>query len=234
MCDPLTIAGLALSAGSAAANSAAESRVAHARTAALSTERARQNGLDQQAEAINTQSQDRFKNLDQQTADKGAQLGDYFASQSTPMPTAAEALPSAGGSNITVQEEDKQRAKAAAMTGATGHALGELRSFGDVLGGLSRQQAQDASAVGQIGGFKTGSSNVLPYELDAANAKGNGLKMLGDILGGLGSVATSAGLTGGTLFGMGAPKAASLGGAAVRGATGSAIRLPNLYTPGHL
>ena len=35
MCDPLTIAGLALSAGSAAANSAAESRVAHARTAAL-------------------------------------------------------------------------------------------------------------------------------------------------------------------------------------------------------
>ncbi|AAL44650.1 hypothetical protein EN41_19925 [Agrobacterium tumefaciens] len=61
-------------------------------------------------------------------------------------------------------------------------ALGRLRAFGDVLGENSRLQARDASQIGQIGGFKRGSSNVMAYELDAANQKGNGLKLFGDAL----------------------------------------------------
>ena len=43
--------------------------------------------------------------------------------------------------------------------------------------------------------FKRGSSGVVPLELDEASQKGQGLKFLGDLLGGAGSLATNYGLT---------------------------------------
>jgi hypothetical protein len=74
-----------------------------------------------------------------------------------------------------------------------------LRAFGDILGDTSRLQARDASQVGTIGSFKRGSSAVLPLELDEANHAGDGMKVFGDLLGGFGGIATSAGLSGGKL-----------------------------------
>ena len=50
--------------------------------------------------------------------------------------------------------------------------------------------------IGQIGGFKRGSSSITPLELEAANEKGAGLKMFGDVLGLGGSLLTSKGLGG--------------------------------------
>ena len=210
MCDPFTIAGIALTAGSYAANGIAASKAARARDDALAAERVRQGALDQEAQALNVQSQDRYQNFDQQQEQQGQQLGDYFASQSTAEPTAAAALPTTT-SDITVREENKQRTASKDFTNKQGQALGNLRAFGDLLGSIGREQAQDASLIGQIGGFKRGSSNVVPLELDAASHKGDSLKLFGDILGGLGSVGVSYGMSGGNPFGAAASGPMNLG-----------------------
>lgn len=161
----------------------------------MAAERLRQQGLDREAAALNVQSQDRYKDFEGQQEGRGAELADYFTGQEVAEPSAEAALPTSA-SNVTVREESKQRGKAKDFTDRTGAALGELRAFGDVLGGIGRLQARDASQIGQIGGFKQGSSAVLPYELDEANQKGAGLRMLGDVLGGLGGFTTTAGLSG--------------------------------------
>lgn len=235
MCDPLTIAGLALTAGSTVANYAAQSKVQAARNDAMAAERIRQTGLDRQATAINETSRGRYDNIEGQQQDKATKLGDYFAQQATAEPTTAEALPTST-SNVTVQEEANQRAKARSFTEQSGAALGNLRAFGDVLGGIGRQQARDAGEIGQIGGFKAGSSGVLGYELDDASHKGDGLKMFGDLLGGVGGVATSAGLSGKGLFGIGAKGGSNIktsGSALFSPAAGASargnLRLGSLY-----
>lgn len=198
MCTPLAIAGLALSAGSAAMNSAAAGKAARARDDALAAERIRQQGYDKQADALNVQSQDRYQNFEGQQDQKAAELGDYFGGQQTTEPPPAASMP-ISNSDITVKEEANQRSQAHDFTQKAGDALGNLRAFGDLLGGIGRLQARDAMSIGQIGGFKRGSSGVLPYELDAASQQGAGLRTFADLLGGVGSVLTSGGQSGGSL-----------------------------------
>lgn len=206
MCDPLTIAGIALTAGSTVMNSIAQSKVAKARDDALGAERIRQGALDKEAQALNVGSQNRYQSVEKQRTSKAKEIGDYFADQSIEADRAAqEQAAPASSSNITVQEENKQRAAADAFTDKTGAALGEMRSFGDLLGGISREQARDATQVGVLGGFKRGSSSVVPYELDEASHAGDSMKMFGDILNMGGSLAMSGGLGGGSLFGGAAP-----------------------------
>lgn len=229
MCDPLTIAGVAMTAGSTVANSMAQSRAAGARKDALAAERIRQGGYDQEAQALNTQSQDRYKDFEGQEEAKAAKLADYYKSQSVPEPEAGVALPTSA-SNIVLREEGKQRGKAREFTDRTGEALGALRAFGDVLADRSRLQARDAALIGQVGGFKKGSSAVMPYELDAANKRGAGLKLFGDILGGLGGVATVAGLGGGNLFGLGSSGPMNIVPAAAK-VTPTAVGASVPYTP---
>lgn len=207
MCDPITIAGLALTAGSTVANTMAQSKIQAARNDALAAERIRQNTYDKEAAALNVKDQNSYTNFADQQDAKSQELGDYFQSQQLSSQadtaaaageqTAAAALPTSA-SNITVQEEAKQRAKAKDFTDTQAASLGKLRSFGDLMGDLGRSQARDASLIGQIGSFKKGSSAVLPYELEAAQEKGNSLKLFGDLLGLGGSVATAAGLGGKT------------------------------------
>lgn len=201
MCDPITIAGIALTGASTVANTIAQGKVNSARNDALAAERIRQNSLDQEAEALNVQSRDRYNDFEGQQGDKASELGQYFTDQkieNSDANTAAvqEQVAPQSGSALTIREEGKQRGKADAYATQQGQALGNLRSFGDLLGGISREQAQDASMIGQIGGFKRGSSSITPLELEAANEKGAGLKIFGDVLGLGGSLLTSKGLGG--------------------------------------
>lgn len=203
MCDPITIAGIALTAGSTLANSIAASKVRAARNNVMAAERIRQNALDQEAQNVNTQSQDRYQNFGDQQAQTASDLGKYFTDQKIEDATANQAATNElnvpqSSSNITVQEEQKQRGKADAFGQQQGEALGNLRSFGDLLGSIGRSQARDAGLIGQIGGFKRGSSDVVPYELDAANSAGDGLKLFGDVLGLGGTVALGKGLSAGS------------------------------------
>ncbi|WP_439626486.1 hypothetical protein [Shinella sp.] len=195
MCDPATIAGIALTAGSTVVNNVAQKKVQNARDDAMAAERIRQQGLDKEAAALNTKSQDRYEDFESQQTEKSGQLAEYFTGQEVAEPSAEAAIPTSS-SNITVAEEAKQRGQAKAFTDRTGQALGELRSFGDLMGDASRRQARDATAIDQIGGFKRGSSGVLSYELDDASRAGDGLKLFGDFLNLGGGVLTSKGLTG--------------------------------------
>jgi hypothetical protein len=202
MCDPITLAGIALTVGSTVANTVAQNKVQAARDNAMAAERIRQNGLDKEAQALSTQSQDRYQNFGDQQDQRSSELGQYFTDQkieagdANAAATRESTIPQSG-SNITVAEEAKQRGQASEFTDNQGQALGNLRSFGDLVGEIGRGQARDASQIGQIGGFKRGSSAVLPYELEAANGAGNGAKLFGDILGLAGSVTTAKGLGGG-------------------------------------
>lgn len=211
MCDPITIAGIALTAGSTIANTIAANRVQRARDDALAAERIRQRGLDQEADALNLQSRERYDDFGGQQEERASELGQYFTEQQIEnagqnAQAAQEMTVPQSSSNITVREEQKQRGKADAFSDQQGVALGNLRAFGDLLGGIGREQARDASLVGQIGGFKRGSSGVVPLELDQANRAGDSLRMFGDVLGLGGGLAVNAGLSGATPFGIGAPK----------------------------
>lgn len=221
MCTPLLIASAALAGASTAANAAASRKVQGARDDALAAERLRQQGLDREAAAINTRTQDRFRDFDTQQEGRAAELADFFRGQTLADPGAAQSVP-ASASNITVREEDKQRGAARERTDQIGGALGDLRAFGDLLGGISRKQGVDASLLGQIGGFKRGSNNVLGFELEDANRAGGTLRTIADLTGGLGQIGLMAGLSKGPTVKPGA----------VAPAANSALntRAPNIFS----
>lgn len=228
MCDPLTIAGAVLTGASAAANSAAQAKVQSARDDAMAAERVRQKGYDQEAAARNAHAQDQYKDVATSQGERAKSLSDYFTTQQA-QPVADNgpvALP-ASSSNVTNIATTNAKADAKAMTDKTGAALGQLRSFGDIMGQFARGTARDAGYIDQIGGFKKGSSAVLPYELEAANSKGSNMKLFGDILGGLGKIGIGAGLSGATPFGIGSTAAnnvTSFGAGATRALGGALDR----------
>lgn len=238
MCDPATIAGIALSVGSTVAHQAAAGQVERARNDAIGVERQIQKQFDNQTFDLNDTAQDRYTTFGADMGAKEQQLGDYLAQQTLAEPTGNAALPSST-SNIAVREEASQRADARQRTDENAANLARLRSFGDLLGEFGRSDARDAGSIAQIGGFKMGSSNILPYELEHAQSAGDGMSMFGNILGVGGQAMTSAGLGGG---GMGGSALSGLFGpadvtaktsrympnaAAIAGK--SQMRLPSLY-----
>lgn len=228
MCDPLTIAGIALTVGSTAANYVGNQKAEAARNDVLAAERIRQNALDKEAEALNLTSQDRFQGFGEKQNERASSLADYFTGQQIAEPEPAAAMP-ISSSQLVVNEENKQRAKARDLTDRTGTALGELRSFGDLMGDTSRGQARDASLIGQIGGFKSGSSGVMPFELDQASKAGDGIKTFADLMGGFGSIGLTAGLSGGKLPTFGTKAPAVIPGIGSYTAATKASRLGSMY-----
>lgn len=186
MCEPATIAALALSAGSALANNMAQQKAAKAQDRVMAAERIRQNRFDQEAAALNTQSQDRYKDFEGTQGETANDLAQYFQGQQAQAADAAgvgarDLLP-ASSSNLVVRDEGQKRDLADAFSDRQGAALGNLRAFGQTIGDVGRLQARDASQIGQIGGFKRGSAGILPMELDRASQAGNGMKAFADVL----------------------------------------------------
>ena len=201
MCNPMAIAGLAMTVGSTVANTIAAKKVDKARAEAMAAERIRQGKLDREAEALNLTSRERYTDFGDQQEERGSKLGDYFteneATAAENNQQAVDAMLPTSGSKITIQEANKQSGLAKAFTDQQGQALGQLRAFGDVLGGIGREQARDAGTVGQINSFKRASSGIVPLELEVANNAGNGARMFGDILNLGGPFALNKGLSGG-------------------------------------
>lgn len=188
MCAPL-IAGLVLSAASVAANSIGASQVADARKDDQEAERIRQQGFDKEAAATNLQSRGRYQDFSGKQADRATELGDILGKNATPATPSATLMPQSG-SNVVTTENAKQGAAATAYGQQQSGALGTLRAFGDLLGEDSRLQGRDAQTIAQIGDFKRGSAGVLQGELAADNSAGQGAQMFGDILGGIGGLAS--------------------------------------------
>ena len=99
-------------------------------------------------------------------------------------------------SDLVAREVNTKNNFADAYMNHQADALGNLRSFGDLFGGIKRGVAQDTGEVGQLGNFKKGSSGVKQLELDNANRASDAYKTWADLTGGLGKVALTAALAG--------------------------------------
>lgn len=225
MCDPITIASAALTAGSVGANTIAANRAASAREDVLKAERIRQAGLDAQASAINKGTRDSYSNFTGEQAGRGAALGDMLVQASSAPANDANSVLPATSSSVVARESAARSGDAKDYVTQQGQALGNLRAFGDLFGEKSRLQGRDAALVDQIGGFQQRSAGILPMELDQAALAGSNWKLAADIMGGLGSVGTAYGLTRGTpaLLGRAAPAAAA-GASAPAGGLSSFFR----------
>lgn len=237
MCDPLTIGSLALTAGGAVANSIAQSKVEKARRGAIEAENIRQRKLRQEADAINAGAAERYDEFGADQENRAAKLAEFFSGESReqakPLAPPGSQLPTTA-SNITLSEQRKQRAETAARDTAAADALANFRSFGDLLGEISRMQGRDASQINTLGGFMRGSQNVLPLELEAANNKGAGWRTFGDLL-------NAGGMVTGVMSGAGvfsdANKAINWApsGMTVKDATAAGMKLrPGPVNPGPL
>jgi hypothetical protein len=237
--DPLTLA--LLGGGSSIVgswlNGSAQDRVNEARNGIVQAERGRQAGFDAETGKLNDQSLGRYVNFDTQLDAKRAALAEMFK---TPVVTpntqyTAAPLPPVS-SDLVAREVNNKNDIAKAYVDHQADTMANLKSFGDLFGGIGRGQARDAQLVGQIGGFKKGSAEVEKLELDNANRAGNDLKMWADIASGLGKVGLTAGLSGAfapaaALSGAGGTVAGALGptslnGAPLIGAT------PNVFASG--
>jgi hypothetical protein len=214
MCDPLTIAGIALTAGSTVANNAAANRQARAQASAMSAERSRQRMLDDESRGVNQQALGRFDNIGEQQQAKAAELTEQFSGEANRGADLISAILPQSSSNITNDNDAREREKATGFADQQGEAMARMRSFSDMFGGLGRDTAQDASQLGMLGGFKRGSQGVLPFELESAAMKGQGLRTAADLMGGLGSIGLTAGLSGAKMPSIfGGASAATAGGA---------------------
>lgn len=194
MCDPMSIAGTVMSVASMAVNASNANSVQSARNSAMQAERDRQRQLDAERNALVDGGRQRYTGFEEQQTGAAKTLGDMFRSNSAGAP--AESMVGPGAGNVAViQERGKQAARVSAYGAQQDQALGQLRAFGDVLGDIGVKQARDAGTIGQLNGFSRGSADVLPYELEAANAK-RGSGLLGDVLNLGGRVGIAAGLGG--------------------------------------
>lgn len=188
MCSPLGIAGAALTGGSALANHHARSREVAARDTVLADERKRQQGFDKDARGVNRGALDLFRGWRGQQDARATRLGDFFA---RPVAEGGGVLPQTS-STLVGGEIDRQMAGAAARHAQQSDALGRMRAFGDLLGEVGTKQAHAALNLDQIAGFKRGSANVVPMELQQAQRAGENARLLADVLGGGGQVAAGA------------------------------------------
>lgn len=227
MCDPVTIAGIALTGLSAGLGSMAQAKVAGARDDAMAAERIRQQAFDREAGARNDQARIRYDNVGDQQQARAKTLTEMFQQPTATPPAVVADIPQSQ-SNITVQNEAAQQGKAKAFSDRTGAALGQLRAFGDLFGDINRLQGRDAAAIGQIGGFKKGSSGVLGLELEGANGAGSGLQTASMLTGALGKMGVNAGLSGAQL-----PGSALFGSTASNGSIAAARALDRASMPGY-
>jgi hypothetical protein len=197
--DPLTLA--LLGGGSTIVGSllggSANDKVNSARNAVIQAERQRQAGFDAETGKLNDQSLGRYVNFDTQLDAKRAALAEMFKTPVTTPNTQYTAAPLPPVSSDLVAREVANKGDIAkAYVDHQADTMANLKSFGDLFGGIGRGQARDAQLVGQIGGFKKGSAAVEQLELDNANRAGNDMKMWADIASGLGKVGLTAGLSG--------------------------------------
>jgi hypothetical protein len=203
---PLLPLALALTAGGIGANYMGNQQAQRAQQDTMAAERRRQTGFDQEAEATTTKARQRYEGFEEKQGDKADELADMFLADAGAAPPALDAPTD----TVTVQRTAAEKGKRREFTDQQGKARGNLLSFGDLFGDIGVGQARDMTQLSGINGMRRGSQGVLPLELDEASQKGGGMRMAGDIMGGLGSIATMGALSGASLpalFG-GAGKAA--------------------------
>ena len=215
MCDPVSIS-LALTAAGATAQAAAQSQSRKAMEGAQQAERIRQKGFQDQSQAAFDESlghaQASNQTADQSNAEasRKASYDKATADARAPVEATGQNLAGDASTNKVVNtEQAAQAAKAQGYAGQQGAAKAALQGFGDTQLGNALYNARQMQSQGVIGNAMQGSSAVLPFEVQAASHKGDGLKTLGDVLSLGGAVA---GLGAGAGWWGGADKAAEAAG----------------------
>ena len=190
MCDPISLAGLALSVGSAVANNAAANEAAAARSSALAAERWRQQGLESQQKKFSDESLEGLSDFSEDQGARAQTLADLYRgpTQTTEANADAGTVAPEGAASITVREMAKQAGAAKGRTDANAQRLANTRAFGDLLGQQMTGIQRNSSNIDQLTGFRRGSSDALTFELDSAAQQGAGKRFLGDLLGGAGAL----------------------------------------------
>ena len=181
------------------ANQQAARRQDRAQADAMSAERMRQARLDDESRGVNQRALERYDDAEGQQERRTSELAEVFGGDANRGAEVISAALPRSSSNITVQNDERERERASEFSGQQGEAMARMRSFADMFGGLGRDTARDASELGMLGGFKRGSQGVLPFELESAAQRGQGLRNAADAMNLFGSIGVNAGLSGGGL-----------------------------------
>ena len=198
MCGPWVIP-LALMAGGGVAKYLGDQQAAHAERDASNAERARQQALAQQQDALVNNSIGKVGaittgGLDTSIANRKAAI---TANMGTVSPTQGF-LPGSSSADASVGGlGDKIVAGEKSLSGGVGDASARLNGLGDSLFGANIAVNRNDQGVNQLGSEKMQSAAVLPYELKAAATKGSLLRGLGGLAQSIGSMVAGAGLAGG-------------------------------------
>lgn len=197
----LPLLPLLFMAGSTVANTIGNRKAQNALASTQAAERTRQKQFDNESFAINNVAKGRYDGIAGKMDTKATDLASMFAQPSQEAPAEPIITTPESSSGIVTSRENAATAKAKGETDARAVNLGKLRSFGDILGDASRMQGQDAGQLGLIGSMRRGSQAVLPMELEAAQNKGRGWRLFGDILSAAGGMFGPGGLAAGGING---------------------------------
>lgn len=168
--------------GSLIANSIGAGQQSRAIADVLRQNRSRQAALDEESFALAEGARGRYEDIDAQTEGRAGDLGDMYRDVQEQAPTRPMSAAPMSDSNIVMDAEAAKTGEVAANTADERGRLARMRSLGDVMGGIGFDQFRDQQSLGQLGGFKRGWSNVMPLQLEGAQGRGSGFRMLGDLL----------------------------------------------------
>lgn len=218
MCEPLTIASLALSGGSVLAGMAGNNERESARDATIRNETARSGRFENQSSNLFQQTLPKASKpvQDQKVADEA---GVRTAQDVAMLDGQGNFKPATGSAPVEVGQSIA-RAGQAAIT--RGKQQAKLNADVSATAGVNQKTGIDIARDGQwqniFGGNIRRSAALLPLELQEANQAGSGMRGVGQILSAGAGAAGSAGMaagapTWGSLFGeAGAPLTGGLQG----------------------
>lgn len=220
----------ALTASSAAAKYAGDKKSQAAMESMRALERDRQERMQKESAALLNESTDTAgaAKAEQDISDAAMKRQEaYAAANAVPEPaqaTAERQLGVSGQNRVIGGNVASERAKADAYNAVLNSGLARLGGFTDRTLANNIANNRFLNQQANIGNFMQGSLGVLPLELEAANRKGDNMRMLGDILGTAGTVTGMMAATGINPFASGAD-------AASKGAAATIANAPTVNVP---
>lgn len=216
MCDPLSIAGAALSGVGTIAQMAGQQQQNHARQRVLNAERARQAEFERQSSQTFNHSLGEA-GAPQDAERRAAAEAERTTENNAAVQGARPIQPPEGNAPQEVRDANDRALRGALSRGMQrASRYAHFGAYGDSQTGLNSTLARDAQWQSIFGGNAVRSAQIVPGELERANYAGSGLMGLGSLLS-IGGRATGAygasgnGPTWDGLFGRSPTYATSLG-----------------------